>query len=280
LTNESQIILVALIGDGIGASRSPALHEGEGKAQGLRYYYELVDMADRRMRGATLEETLKALEEREFTGCQITHPYKQQIIPLLHELSPEAQVLGAVNSVLFKDGRRIGHNLDWWGFAEGLKQNIPDAAIGAIAVLGCGGAGSATAYAMLRLGATHIKLHDLDPARSRALADRLSPHFPLARIEPVSTPQALLDGVDGLVQATEVGMVGHEGLPIDPGLLSRSMWVADVIYTPPETPLIQAAKALGCRTTTGRGMVVNQVVVAFELFTGRRGDVKRIETFF
>jgi shikimate dehydrogenase len=272
--------LVGLVGDGIGASKSPALHEGEAKAQGLRYYYELVDMQDGGLKKASLAEVMDALQERYFTGVNLTYPYKQAVIPLLTELSQDAEALGAVNAVLFRDKQRIGHNTDWWGFAEGLRSGLPGVSLSSVAVLGAGGAGSAVTYALLKLGASRVALYDVEPSRAQALASRLTPRFPAARIEMAESAEALLQGVDGLVQATPVGMVGHEGKPVPESLLRPEMWVADVIYTPLETELLRVARSNGCRTLGGGAMAVHQAAKGFELFTGRPADVGRMLRHF
>jgi len=117
-------ILAGLIGAGIQASRTPALHEQEGDAQGLRYLYRLIDLEPLHLDLNALPELLRAAELMHFTGLNITYPCKQAILPLLDELSDEARGIGAVNTVVFKDGKRIGHNTDCLGFAEGFRRNL------------------------------------------------------------------------------------------------------------------------------------------------------------
>ena len=114
-----------------------------------------------------MPELLRAAEWAGFAGLNITHPCKQAVIPLLHELSDDARALGAVNTVVLRDGKRIGHNTDWWGFAEGVKRGLPDAKRDRVVQIGAGGAGSAVAHALLTLG-TGAAVHLFDTDRSRA----------------------------------------------------------------------------------------------------------------
>ncbi len=117
-------VLAGLIGAGIQASRTPALHEHEGDAQGMRYLYRLIDLDALKLDSGALADLLVAAERMDFTGLNITFPCKQAIIPLLDELSPEARGIGAVNTVVLKDGKRIGHNTDCLGFAEGFRRGL------------------------------------------------------------------------------------------------------------------------------------------------------------
>ncbi len=142
-------LLVGLIGAGIGASLTPALHERECAEQGLRSIYRLLDLERLGLNAGALPELLKAAEWMGFAGLNITHPCKQAVIPLLHELSEDARALGAVNTVVLRDGKRIGHNTDWWGFAEGFRRGLPDAKRDRVVQIGAGGAGSAVAHALL-----------------------------------------------------------------------------------------------------------------------------------
>ena len=119
-------ILVGLIGAGIQASRAPRLHEQEGCDQGLRYLYKLVDLDVLGLSAKTLPELLTSAERLGFTGLNITFPCRQAVIEHLHELDPDARAIGAVNTVLFKGGRRLGYNTDWSGFAESFRRTLAD----------------------------------------------------------------------------------------------------------------------------------------------------------
>jgi shikimate dehydrogenase len=264
--------LLGLIGSHIGASRSPVLHETEAARQGLQLVYRLVDFEQLGLAIPDLGDLLRWAENFGFDGFNVTHPYKSAIIPLLHSMSPEAEAMGAANTVVLRNGHRTGHNTDWFGFAAGLRRGLPGAAIGTVAQIGAGGAGAATAYAMLSLGTHQLRIFDINPLRAAELQQRLRQAFPGRDIVTVESAHAALADADGVVLATPVGMVGHPGMAFDPALLQSHLWLADVIYAPLETEMLAQARRLGCRTLNGGGMLSFQAARAFQLFTDHEAD--------
>jgi shikimate dehydrogenase len=214
-----------------------------------------------------LAELLEALEVAGYSGVNITHPFKQAILPLLEALSPEASMIGAVNTVRFSNGKRIGYNTDCWGFRENLRLSLAEPAIVTVALIGAGGAGSAAAFGLLEAGAVELLIADHDSNRASALRENLIRLYPNRRIVAVTTSTDAISIADGVVNATPVGMDGHPGLPFDPTKLRSAQWVADVVYIPVETDLIKAARETGCPTVTGLGMAILQAAKAFEIFT-------------
>lgn len=272
--------LVGLIGSGIGPSLSPALHEREADRQGLRYLYRLIDIDVLGVGPEAVGDLLRAARDLGFDGLNITHPCKQLVIEHLDGLAPQATALGAVNTVVFEDGRAIGHNTDVTGFAASFARGLPDAPLENVVQLGAGGAGAAVAHAMLTLGAERITVVDAMPDRATDLAAGLNRHVGAGRAV-AATPDALpglLGRADGVVHATPTGMAAHPGLPFAAELLRSGLWVAEVVYRPLETELLRAARAVGCATLDGGGMAVFQAVDAFRLFTGREPDVSRMLT--
>ena len=162
-------ILAGLIGHGIQASRTPRLHEQEGRAQGLHYTYQLLDLQTMGVDVSALPRLLDEAQAQGFAGLNITHPCKQIVLPLLDELAPEAAAIGAVNTVVFTNGKRIGHNTDWWGFAESFKRGLPDVLRAQVILIGAGGAGSALAYAAFQLGVQRLAIYDVDHDRAAQL---------------------------------------------------------------------------------------------------------------
>lgn len=272
--------LVGLIGAGIQASRTPALHEREAAEQGLEYEYRLLDLDLLGMDAEDLPELLATAERAGFAGLNITFPCKQSVVPLLTDLSEDARALGAVNTVVLREGRRIGHNTDWWGFAEGFRRGLPGAALERVVQLGAGGAGSAVAHAALTLGVRRLELFDLEPARARQLAADLSARFGAGRAVAGESLDVAMAETDGLIHATPTGMAKHPGLPLPAELLRAQIWVAEIVYFPLETELLRTARALGCRTLDGGGMAVFQAVEAFRLFTGITPDAERMRRHF
>jgi shikimate dehydrogenase len=273
-------VLLGLIGAGIQASLTPALHELEGQEHGLRTIYQLIDLDALGLTADALPELLTAAERMGFTGLNITHPCKQAVLPLLHEISPEARALGAVNTVMLRGGKRIGHNTDWWGFAENFRRGLPDVARDRVVQLGAGGAGAAVAQAALTLGVQHLTIFDVDAARVEGLAVRLGGQFPKAAVVAGTDIAAAVAAADGVINATPVGMANHPGLPLPAELLRPALWISEIVYFPLETALLRVARASGCRTLDGGGMAVFQAVEAFRLFTGIAPDADRMRRCF
>jgi shikimate dehydrogenase len=273
-------LLAGLIGTGIGASLTPALHEREGAEQGLRHVYRLLDMERLGLGVEALPDLLLAAERTGFAGVNVTHPCKQAVIPLLDELSDGARALGAVNTVVLKDGKRIGHNTDLSGFAEGFRRGLPDAKRDRVVQMGAGGAGSAVAHALLGLGVGELSVFDTDPARAEAVAAALRARFGEGRAVAGTDLPGTMARADGVVNCTPVGMAKYPGMPLPAALLRPAHWVAEIVYFPLETELLRTARALGCATLDGGGMAVFQAVGAFRLFTGLEPDAERMLRHF
>ena len=276
---EKSKFLVGLIGEGIQASLSPALHEEEARCQGLGLDYQLIDLAQDGSSVADLPRLIDSAEAAGFDGLNITHPCKQAVLPLLSELSEDARAIGAVNTVVFRKGKRKGFNTDCSGFAMSFGQKLSDAARRRVVLLGAGGAGAAIAHAAMSFRVEQLFIVDRDHGRAEVLARRVAGNHPgrvVASDELVSAAKR----ADGLIHATPTGMAAHPGLAFDPSLLRPEMWVAEIVYFPLETELLRAARKRGCRTLDGGGMMVWQAVGAFEHFTGIRPDAARMETHF
>jgi shikimate dehydrogenase len=272
--------LCGLIGAGIQRSLSPALQEEEARQHGLRLHYQLIDLDAAGVGGEALPTLVAAARVMGFAGLNITYPCKQTVIRLLDGLSEEARAMGAVNAVVRKDGRLIGHNTDGPGWAWGFRRALPDAKLGRVVLLGAGGAGSAVAHAALGLGVEELVIVDQEPARADELARRLNQAGGKNRSSASRDIEAALDGADGFIHATPVGMAQHPGMPIPERLLRRELWVAEIVYVPLETALLKAARRAGCATMDGGHMNVGQACLNFELFTGRKPDVARMDAHF
>lgn len=269
-------ILVGLIGAGIQQSRSPDMHETEARALGLDLEYRRLDLKAMGVGPEALPDILRQAESDGFSGVNVTHPCKQAVIPLLNDLSDDAAMIGAVNTVVFKNGRRHGYNTDEWGFRESFRRQMAGAPLGRVVQLGAGGAGAATAHAMLELGAQRLSIFDADAAKAEDLAAKMAGKFGPGRVCAAIDLAASVADAQGLVQATPVGMADHPGLPLPADLLRPDLWIAEVVYFPLETELLAVARRLGCRTIDGGGMAVFQAAKAFELFTGVTPDAERM----
>ncbi len=269
-----------LIGYGIQRSLTPAMHMREAAAQGLGYRYDLIDLNELKLTVDALEGLVAEAEQQGFCGLNITYPCKQKIVPFLHEMSEDSRRLGAVNTVVLRDGKRIGHNTDWWGFAEGLRRQLPEADLARVVQIGAGGAGAATAFAILQLGAAALTIFDVDEAKSSELAVLMARLFPDADVRAGRDLAGAMAKATGLVHATPTGMDKHPGLPLPENLLNPPLWVAEIVYFPLETALVRAARQRGCQVADGGGMAVFQAVGAFSLFTGLMPDANRMLAHF
>ncbi|GAB5378298.1 MAG: shikimate dehydrogenase [Acuticoccus sp.] len=268
---------LALVGQGIGLSRTPPMHQAEARAQGFSCRYDLIDTDTASGAPGTLAEIIARAEADGFAGLNVTYPYKREALALTDTLSDAARTVGAVNTIVFGGGARHGHNTDLWGFAESFRRGLPDVPLGTVLLIGAGGAGAAVAHALAGLGAGRILIADTCRKAAEALAGALRPAGIATATQDLAAAAA---AADGIVNATPVGMAKLPGIPIDPSLLSGRHFVADIIYFPLETELLAAARAAGCATLRGEGMAVFQAVRAFELFTGRPANADRMRATF
>jgi shikimate dehydrogenase len=267
--------LTGLIGAPIKHSASPAMHERAAESLGAHCHYQLIEVA-----GADTEELrvlLEGVRRLGFAGVNVTFPYKEAIVPLLDELSSGAAAIGAVNAVVVRRGRLIGHNTDTTGFALAVADLVARSREGAVALVGAGGAGKAIAFALSGLGVAELNIFDTDRAKAEALAQQL-PGDQKVRI--ADRVEAALQGAVGLVNASPVGMLPSRASPVPEALLHRGLWVVDAVYSPLWTPLLLAARAKGATVMTGRDLAIHQAADAFELFTGLRPSTSEMGIAF
>ena len=258
-----QSFLTGLIGAPIAHSASPALHQQAADALGVRCHYQLIEVA-----GAGRDELkvlLEGVRRLGFAGVNVTFPYKEAVVDLLDELSPGAALIGAVNTVVVRDGRLTGYNTDTTGFAQAVTPLVTASSHGAVAVIGAGGVGKAIAFALAGLGVSELRIFDTDHAKAAHLAARLEGHV---RTIVTHSVEDVLRGVAGVVNGSPVGMLPSLGTPIPDNVLHAGLWVADAVYSPLWTPLLAAARAKGATVMTGRELAIYQAADAFELFTG------------
>lgn len=269
LNNETR--LLAVIGDPVGHSLSPLIHNTMLGRLGLNYIYFPVRVP----RGET-GEWLKAARRVGFAGFNATMPHKTELLRLVDERSPDAERIGAVNTVVLRDGRTVGHNTDGAGFLASLA----DAGISVkgrrVAVLGAGGAAGAVVLSMAAAGAERITVFSRSEGQARPLVD--------AAPEIIGHAAFSYDGIsagasncDLLVNASPLGMSGvsdrFERLDfVD--RLPKDAAVCDLIYSPGKTELLRRAETGGLRTVGGLGMLIHQAIFALELFTETTVDHK------
>ena len=255
--------LTGLLGAPIAHSASPAMHERAAEALGLRCHYQLIEVAG--CGREQLKVLLEGVRRLGFSGINVTFPYKEAVLDLLDEISPDAAPIGAVNLVIVRGGRLVGHNTDRSGFARAVVPLVTASSHGAVALIGAGGVGKAIAFALAGLGVRELRIFDREPAKAADLAARLEGRTTASVMNSV---EDALRGAVGVVNGSPVGMLPDRGTPVPDGLLHAGLWVADAVYSPLWTPLLTAARAKGARVLTGRELAIHQAVDAFELFTG------------
>jgi shikimate dehydrogenase len=262
-SSSTRRLLTGLLGAPIAHSASPAMHERAAEALDIRCHYQLIEVA-----GAGREELkllLEAVRRLGFAGINVTFPYKEAVVDLLDELSPDAARIGAVNTVVVRNNSLIGYNTDTTGFARAASPLVNASSHGAVAVIGAGGVGKAIAFALAGLGVTELRIFDCERNKAEHLAAQLEGH---GKISVADSVEDALRGVTGVVNGTPVGMLPSLGTPVPDALLHAGLWVADAVYSPLWTPLLVAAKAKGAAVMTGRELAIYQAADAFELFTG------------
>lgn len=267
-----------LLGRGIQESRSPRMHEAEGARLGLSYEYCLIDFDRLDLPDSDLPRLLTRLRAEGFAGVNVTHPFKERVVAHLDRLAPDAKAIGAVNTVVFGTEGAVGYNTDCWGFAESFRRGLKNPHVDQVVLIGAGGAGMAVARALVDLGIRRLAIFDIDAQKAMRLSAMIGTGATQAAV--AADLDAAIQSVDGLVNATPVGMAKYPGMPIDVNSLRPDLWVADIVYFPAETDLLRAANAAGCQTLPGAGMAIFQAVKAFELITQIEPDANEMARHF
>jgi len=261
-------ILAGVIGFPIGHSRSPIMHSHWLKKYGIHGHYIPISLS-----APDFVAGIRSLPRLGFRGINITIPHKVSMLGLADSVTDRAALIGAVNTVTFKDdGSMRGDNTDGYGFIQNMRQNAPswDPKSGPALVLGAGGAARAVISALLSEGVTELRLANRTRQRAELLADQFG-----AKVQVVDWIHAS-DAVDGamtIVNTTSLGMQGQPDLIIDLSAAPKAAVVTDLVYTPLNTPFLEGGAALGLHTVDGLGMLLYQGVPGFELWFGTRPEV-------
>jgi shikimate dehydrogenase len=258
--------LYGIFGYPIGHSLSPLMHNIAFAHHGLDAVY--LPFA---VHPAHLEVAVKSVVALHIHGVNVTIPHKQAVMPWLDDLSPEARLIGAVNTIHLRDGRLHGSNTDGIGFLRSLEEAGSEVLGRTVMLLGAGGAARAIAVQLCLSGIRRLYLANRTPTRAEALAAFLKQNIPLADISVVSMGEPSLathlPHTDIVVNATSVGMHPHDPIILPSAELGPRHHVCDIVYRPLHTPLLQAAQQQGARTVDGLGMLLHQGAKAFEIWT-------------
>jgi shikimate dehydrogenase len=261
--------LTGLIGYPVSHSRSPRIHDYWIKEHGLAADYKLFTTAPARLR-----QTMLHMRKKNAAGLNITIPHKQTVIEYLDGIDEAAKRIGAVNTVIHKDGKFIGSNTDAYGFITNLREGLGDldAHLGHVVVLGAGGATRAALIALLDAGAKNITITNRTQENAenlaRLFASTAKEKQATLTVAPWDSRDTILRECSLLINTTSLGMVSHHLLHIDVKQLPREAAVHDIVYAPLETELLKNAAKRGLKTVDGLGMLLYQAQKAFELWHG------------
>lgn len=273
--------LVGLLGYPISHSLSPQMHNTAFSHLGLPYAYLTFDTKE-----DNLEDVLKAMRVLNVAGFNVTMPNKTNVIPLLDEIAPEAQWIGAVNTVINDNGRLIGHNTDGKGYVQALREEGIDFEGKKFVVVGAGGGAKAVAIQLAADGAGEIVILNRHLEGAEIISNVIKDKIPTCKASALEfnadTLKEALKDADILVNTTSVGMTPNEDASIvtDPSVLRRELIVSDIIYKPAKTKLLKMAEAAGCRTINGFGMMIWQGAMAFKIWTGEDMPVDLVKQKF
>lgn len=269
--------IVCIIGDPVSHSLSPSMHNAAFASSGMDWAYVAFRVAPEELTGAVAG--LRALG---VAGFNVTMPHKNKVAQLVDELSDEARIIGAVNTVQVENGMLVGHNTDGVGLLHSLSADIGFNVAGKkVVVFGAGGASRAIVVALAQAGCAELTIVNRTQDKADILVDLVRTHFSACQVGALGVNADYAEVIrqaDLIVNATSVGMHGAEDTPFDTGLISGNHIVYDIVYDPDETALLSRARARGAKALGGKRMLLYQGTAAFEIWTGRKAPVSIMET--
>jgi shikimate dehydrogenase len=264
--------LYGLIGDPVSQSLSPHMHNQEFEKLGLNACYHPF-----RISREDLEAGIRGMKVLGIQGFNVTVPHKSAVMPFLDEIDLLAQTIGAVNTVVRKDGRFIGYNTDGLGFVKALqidwKEDLADESA---LIVGAGGAAKAIYHSLLSVDVKHIDVCNRTAEKAAKLI-RSKQNNGTGKAMTLEEAEKNLGHYSLVIQTTSIGMAPHEGAsPISLDKLAPGAFVSDIIYNPRQTAFLKEAAQKGAKTQNGVGMLVHQGVLAFEKWTGLTPDADRM----
>lgn len=262
----------AVLGHPIGHTLSPVMHNASMRELGFDGIYLALDVHPDR-----LMEVLPAMALMGFAGVNLTVPHKEIAFHGLEKLDESARLFGAANTIEFNEDGMVGHNTDGYGFLKALEEAFGKTVEGdSVFVLGCGGAGRATALQAASQGVKHLVLADIDAERVQKLNDEIIGLTPQVEVvQALEKPEQieLCRAVDLVVQASPVGMKKDDSSLLPPEAFRAGQRVFDLIYMYPETAFLATAREAGAEIANGLGMLLHQGARAFEIWTGEEPSV-------
>ena len=256
--------VVGIIGDPVKHSRSPQMHNAAFNHLNLNMVY-----IPFHVRAELLGEAIKGMKALGIVGLNVTVPHKIEVMKYLDEISPAAGIIGAVNTIYVHDNRLIGDNTDGHGFVRALLDDEGITIAGKnVVILGSGGSARAIGYALLKKGVNRLIFCNRTASKAEEMAVSFQTQGVFVAGMGIIDSMAEIIHADILVNTTSVGMKQDEPLLIDPAWIRKGQIVCDIIYSPPQTMLLQEAEKRGARVINGLGMLVYQGALSFEIWTG------------
>lgn len=278
--------LLALLGSPVGHSASPAMYNYSFEKLGLDYAYVAFDVKEEGM-----EQAIEAMKLFNMRGCNVTMPGKNIAVKFMDELSPAAELIGAVNTIVNDNGHLTGHNTDGVGFVRNLKEHGVEVAGKKLVIAGGGGAATAIQCQCALDGAREITIFNKKDAffqRSVDTAEKIMKKLPecivnVYDIDDIDKMTEEINSAEIFINGTIVGMkpMDDQSVIKDTSVFRKNLVVCDVVYNPEETKLLREAREAGCTCIGGKGMLLWQGVAAFKLYTGQDMPVEEVkEKFF
>ncbi len=266
---DSRTGLFALIGNPVGHSKSPDMMNAALREMRLPNVYLAF-----KVEPSFLQDAVAGFRALGVKGWNVTIPHKVAIMDYLDAIDETAKAIGAVNTVVYENGKWVGYNTDGPGYFRSLEEewSLPFTRLNVV-IVGAGGAARAVGYTLAKAGVPHITVLNRTLSKAEALGKQLSP---MARTEvrPLNEGKKTIEKADLIINTTSVGMVPKcDETPFPVEWLGRGQYVSDLIYHPQETALLRGAKARGAQVQSGMGMLVYQAVIAFEKWTGKKAPV-------
>lgn len=256
---------LGLIGGNIITTRSPALHVTCGLSTGFNVTYDLVIPAER---GCDFATALEGCRAAGFHGVNVTYPFKEQAVALVEPANDTVRAMGSANTIKFGPQAARAHNTDHTGFKQAYRKILGARAPGRVLQLGAGGVGRAVAFGLADLGVEEIVLFDTNREKAEAVAEAIHGYCAVPVRVDTAGEHSDLDGFDGVVNCTPLGMIGREGSPLPQGVRGHPGWAFDAVYTPAHTSFRGQMTALGAQFLSGYELYFHQGVNAFEIFSG------------
>jgi len=261
------VLKINLLGSGIEHSRMPQLQEYLGNICGIAINYGKVDAG--LDTDFSLAEVIEKSVRENFTGLNITHPYKSAVVSLVaRAIIAEHEQIGSYNTLKFENGEILGANTDYSGFIRAYAKHRNQQAPGKVLLVGAGGVGRAIAFAFGSLGCRELLIYDHKESQARSLAETLKQKGLNAGVVTSASVASAVLSADGLVNCTEMGMYNHPGSAIDTKLIGTQQWAFDAVYTPMETEFLTSCREAGMQCISGYDLWIYQGLEAFTIFTG------------